>query len=47
MTLFERFMKKNCKKEIRKSLELINYMLNGKATIVLLTVGLIKKAKYK
>ena len=46
----ERFKKKNCKKQIKKSLELkmksneelINYILNAKATIILLTVGLIK-----
>ena len=44
-------MRKNCKKLIRKSLELkkglkrkeINCMSNGKAMIILLTVGLIKK----
>ena len=49
--LLESFMKKNSKKQIRKSLELkklqkekaINYMLNGKATIIHLTVRLIKK----
>ena len=49
--LLESFMKKNRKKQIRKSLELkklqkekaINYMLNGKATIIHLTVRLIKK----
>ena len=48
--LLKHFAKNNCKKQIRKSLELkkqqrekaINQMLNGKATIVLLTVGLIK-----
>ena len=44
-------MKKNCKKNSRKSLELkkylkekvINYMLNRRALVILLTVGLIKK----
>ena len=49
--LLERFTKKNFKKQIKKSLELkikkkekaTNYMLNGKALIILLTVGLIKK----
>ena len=49
--LFKRFTKKSCKKQIKKSLELkkylkgkvINYMSNGKVTIILLTVGLIKK----
>ena len=48
-------MKKNCKKKVKKSLELkkkqrektINYMLNGKAKTVLLAVGLIKKTQYK
>ena len=49
--LLERFAKKNCNKQIKKSVELkkklkekvINYMLNGKATTILLIVGLIKK----
>ena len=49
--LLKRFTKKNCKKEIEKCLQLkkslkekaINYMLNVKATIVLLITGLIKK----
>ena len=44
--LVESFRKKNCKKQIKKSLELekqlkekmINHTLNGKATIILLTV---------
>ena len=44
----EHYKKKNWKKQIKKSLELkmksnedmIDYILNGKATIVLLTVGL-------
>ena len=53
--LLERFTKWNCKKEIKKSLELkkylkekmINYILNGKAMKILLTVGLIKKTYYK
>ena len=44
-------MKENCKKQIKKTLELkkylkektINYMLNGKAMIILVTVGLIKR----
>ena len=48
--LLELFKKKNCKKIIKKILELkkfssenmINYMSNGKATIILLIVGLIK-----
>ena len=48
--LLERFTKKNRKTQI-KSLELknksrdavINYMLNGKATIILLAIRLIKK----
>ena len=42
------FYKKNCKKQIKKSLELkkqsrekvTNYMLNGKNRIIYLTVGL-------
>ena len=46
----EHYKKKNWKKQIKKSLELkmksnedmINYILNGKATIILLTVGLMK-----
>ena len=42
------FTKKNRKKQIKNSLELsakkvINYMLNGRDIIILLTVGLIKK----
>ena len=49
--MLEHFNKKNFRKQIKKSLELkikkkekaINYMLNGKALIILLTVGLIKK----
>ena len=49
--LLECFTKMNSKKQIKKSLEskklsrekVINYILNGKATIVLLTVGLTKK----
>ena len=44
-------MKKNCKKQIKMSLELkkelkekaIKYMSNGKVTIILLTAGLKKK----
>ena len=49
--LLERFMKKNCKRQIKHSLELkkeqrnkvINFMLSGKVTIVNLIVELIKK----
>ena len=49
--LLEHFMKKSCKRLIKKSLELkkllkekvINYMLNGKVMIIHLIVGLIKK----
>ena len=42
--LLQRFPKKNCKKEFKKSLEnVMNYVLNGKHVIVLLIVGLIKK----
>ena len=45
--LLEHFTKKNCKKQIKKSLELkkqqrekvINYILNGKATIICLIAG--------
>ena len=48
--LLERFTKKNWKNQIKQSLELkmysrektINYVLTGKATIILLTVGLTK-----
>ena len=53
--LREVFMKKNCKRLIKKNLGLkkllkrkvINYMSNGKDTIILLTVGLIRKNYYK
>ena len=46
------FTKKYWEKQMKKSLELkmqlkenaINYISNGKATIILLTVGLVKKA---
>ena len=49
--LLEHFTKKNCKKTNQTEFRVekwwkekaINYMLNGKATIILLTVGLIKK----
>ena len=49
--LLECFNKGNCKRQIKKNLEwkknskekLKNYMFNGKVTINLLTVGLIKK----
>ena len=49
--LLEHFMKKNCKRLIKNNLGLkrwlkekeINYILNGKVTIVYLIVGLIKK----
>ena len=49
--LLEYFMKKNCKRLIKKNLGLkrwlkekvINYMSNGKVIIVYLIVGLIKK----
>ena len=48
--LLKRFTKYNCKKQIKKSLELkkysreneISYMLNGEATIIFLIVVLIK-----
>ena len=48
--MLERFTKKNCKKQIKQSLELkklsrekaINYMLSGKTTIVLLKLIMIK-----
>ena len=53
--LLERFTETNCKKQIKKSLELkkqsreevINYVLNGKDTIIRLIVGSIKKTCYK
>ena len=53
--LREVFMKNNCKRLIKKNLGLkkllkrkvINYMSNGKDTIILLTVGLIRKTYYK
>ena len=49
--LLEHFMKKNCKRLIKKNLELkkylgkkvINYMLNGKVIVIHLIAGLIKK----
>ena len=49
--LLERFTKKNCKNQIKKGLKfkkqskkkVIKYMLNGKGTLILLTVGLINK----
>ena len=49
--LLEIFTKRNCRKQVKKSLELkkslkekmINYMLNGKTIIILLTNALIKK----
>ena len=49
------FYEKELEKQIKKSLELknslkektINYMSNGKATIIFLIVGLIKKTCYK
>ena len=53
--LLEVFLRKNCKKLIKKNLEqrkylkekVINYMSNGKVMIILLIVGLIKKTSYK
>ena len=49
--LLEPFKKKNCKKSnqnefrVKKVIQrrLINYMSNGKATMIILAVGLIKK----
>ena len=49
--LLERFMKKNCKSQIKRSLQLkeqlrekvISYFANGEVIIILLTVGLMKK----
>ena len=49
--LFKLFTKTNCKKQIKKNLELkkwlgenvINYMLNGKDAIICLIAGLVKK----
>ena len=37
--LLEHFLKKHCKTEIKKNLELIKYMLNGKDTIIRLIAG--------
>ena len=53
--LLEVFMKKNCRKLIKKKLEqkkylkekVINSMLNGKDMTIHLIVGLIKKISYK
>ena len=53
--LLEAFMKKNCKKLIKKKLEqkkylkvkAVNCMLNGKDMTIYLIVGLIKKISYK
>ena len=50
--LWELFMKKNCKKLIKKNLEykkylkekVINCILNGKGMIIHLIVGLIKRS---
>ena len=48
--MLERFIKKNCKKQIKKEFSVekikekaIHYKLNGKVMITLLIVGLIKK----
>ena len=41
--LLERFTKNNCRRQIKQNLELKNYVSNGNATIILLSVGLIKK----
>ena len=53
--LLEVFMKKNCKKLVKKNLEqkkylkekVINYMSNGKGMIIHLIVGLKKQFSYK
>ena len=54
--MVERYIKKNCKKQIKQGLELkdyyrkkvANFIPNGKVMIILLTVGLItKKSLYK
>ena len=53
--LLEHFMKKNCKRLIKKNLEkkkclkekVTSCMLNGKGMIILLIVELIKKTLYK
>ena len=53
--LLEHFMKKNCKRLIKKNLEqkkylkekVINCMSNGKDMIIHLIVGLMKKTLYK
>ena len=53
--LLAHFMKKNCKKQINKNLELkkylkervINYMLNVKGIVIQLIARLIKKTSHK
>ena len=53
--LLEVFMKKNCKKLVKKNLEykrylkekVINCMSNGKDMIIVLIVGLMKKILHK
>ena len=53
--LLEGFTQKNCRKQMKKILELneylrekkINYMLNEKDTIIHLIAGQIKKTQYK
>ena len=53
--LLEVFMKKNCKKLVKKNLEkkkylkekVINCTSNGKGIIIVLIFGLIKKISYK
>ena len=52
--LLERFYKKDLQKTNEKELrvekvikKVLNYILNGKATIIFLTIGLIKKTQYK
>ena len=46
---YEKELQTTNQKEFRaeKVMKVTNYMFNGKATIVLLTVGLIKKTYYK
>ena len=48
-TFYEKELQKTNQKEFRveKVIKRKGYMLNGKATIVILIVGLVKKTKYK
>ena len=48
-TFYEKELQKTNQKEFRveKVIKRKGYMLNGKATIVILIAGLVKKTKYK